>query len=445
MLERAVGVVGDRVVDHGMPVAERATLAVLPGYPHPQALGGKRRQRQGFGRRPVERLSTPRHLLAALEKLLDLGMRLESLGKGHEPVEQVLEHFTADAGVDVGSLPLTPTHIEGPNTAHVAAVHVVVALGDRQFRIEPGPVFLGDLHRLLAGDLAELQELFQIALVHARSPLDHAIERRLRERRLISLVVAAAAEAVHVDDDVALELAAEIHGQIDHLRHGFRILPIHMEDRDLQHLGHVGGIHARPRLPRAGGEADLIVDNHVQRAAGAVGLQFAEVQRFLDDPLAREGRVAVDQDHHAVLAGLIRGSVLPGPHAADRHRIDELQMARVEAEREVHAAAIGSTVVGGVAEVILHVATADVKFRIHVGKLAEDPLRALPHDVRKHVQTAAMRHRQTMSPMSCEAARSIDISTSGIRLSDPSSEKLFAPRNRFWMNSSKTAAVVIWR
>ena len=51
----------------------------------------------------------------------------------------------------------------------------------------------------------------------------------------------------------------------------------------------------------------------------------------------------------------------------------------------------------------------------------------------------------TMSPMSCDAARSIDISTSGIRLSDPSSEKLLAPRNRFWMNSSKTAAVVICR
>ena len=51
----------------------------------------------------------------------------------------------------------------------------------------------------------------------------------------------------------------------------------------------------------------------------------------------------------------------------------------------------------------------------------------------------------TQSPISCAAARSIAISTNGIRLSDPSSEKLLAPRNRFWMNSSNTAAVVICR
>ena len=394
VLQRAVGVVGHHVMDHGMAMAERAALAVLARQPHPHALRGKARQRQRLGGRPVERLPSPRHLLTALEKLLNLGVRLKTLRKRHETVEQVLEHLPTNARIHIGGLPLTTADVEGPHAAHVAAVHVVVTLGDRQFRIESGPMLLGDLHRLFTGDLAKLQEFFQIALMHARPPLDHAIQRRLRERRLIGLVVATAAEAVHVDDDVALELAAEIHGKVHHLRHGFRILAIHMKDRNLQHLRHVGGIHARPRLPRPGGEADLVVDHHVKRAAGAVGLQFAQVQRLLDDPLAREGCVAVNQDHHAFLAGLVRGPVLPGPHAADRHRIHKFQMARVEAEREVHAAAVGGAVVGGVTEVILHVATAHVQLRIHVGKLTEDPLRTLPHDVREHVETAAMRHRQ---------------------------------------------------
>ena len=45
MLERAVGVVGDGVVDHGMPVAERSSLAILTGDPNPQALRGEARQR----------------------------------------------------------------------------------------------------------------------------------------------------------------------------------------------------------------------------------------------------------------------------------------------------------------------------------------------------------------------------------------------------------------
>ena len=160
-------------------------------------------------------------------------MRLKTLRERHETVEQVLEHLPTNARIHIGGLPLTTADVESPHAANVAAVHIVVTLGDRQFRIEPGPVLLGDLHRLFAGDLAKLQELFEIALMHARPPLDHAIQRRLRERRLIGLVVATAAEAVHVDDDVALILAAEIHGEIHHLRHGFRILAVHMEDRNL--------------------------------------------------------------------------------------------------------------------------------------------------------------------------------------------------------------------
>jgi len=45
----------------------------------------------------------------------------------------------------------------------------------------------------------------------------------------------------------------------------------------------------------------------------------------------------------------------------------------------MHAPAVGGLVVGRVAEVILHVTAADVELRIHVGELAEDPLRALAH------------------------------------------------------------------
>ena len=193
-------------------------------------------------------------------------------------------------------------------------------------------------------------------------------------------------------------------------------------------------------------EADLVVDDHVERAAHAVGVELAEIERLLDDALAGEGGVAVDQDHHPVLPGMVARAVLPGPHPAQGHRIDELQMAGIEAEREVDAAAVAGLVVGRVAEVILDVAAADVELGIHVVELAEDPLRALAHDVGQHVQPAAVGHRRARCRwISWSAARSIASSSSGIRLSEPSSEKLLAPRNLFWMNSSNTAAVVIWR
>ena len=67
-------------------------------------------------------------------------------------------------------------------------------------------------------------------------------------------------------------------------------------------------------------------------------------------------------------------------------------MARIEAEREMHLAAILSHVVGRVAKMVFHIASADMQFGVKVGKLTEDPLRALAHDVGQHVEPATVSH-----------------------------------------------------
>jgi hypothetical protein len=47
---------------------------------------------------------------------------------------------------------------------------------------------------------------------------------------------------------------------------------------------------------RVGGEADLVVDDEADRAAGAVARQAGEVEGLLDDALTGERGVAVDGD-----------------------------------------------------------------------------------------------------------------------------------------------------
>ena len=345
VLEGAVSLVGHAVVDHGMAVAEGAPLAILPGETHPHPLGGERCQGQGLGGRPIEDLLPIRHLLPDFKELLDLRVRLETIGQTDQLPEQMGENIRLHPGVDVGRIPLPSTDVGGPDTRQFVGVDVVVALGDGQLCVELCPMFLGDPHRLLAGHFAELEELLEVALVDARPLLDHAVEGRLGERRLVGLVVTAAPEAIHVDDDIPLELAAEVHGQIDHLCDRFGILAVDVEDGDLEHLRHVGGIGAGTGLAGAGGEADLVVDDDMERAADAVGVEFAKVERLLDDALPGKCRVAVDQHHHPRLPGGVADPILTGPHAADGDGIDELQMARIEAEREVDIAAIGGTVI----------------------------------------------------------------------------------------------------
>jgi hypothetical protein len=51
---------------------------------------------------------------------------------------------------------------------------------------------------------------------------------------------------------------------------GFGVVAVHVENRRLNHLGDVGWIGRETALPGQRGEADLVVDDDVNRAAGAV-------------------------------------------------------------------------------------------------------------------------------------------------------------------------------
>jgi predicted metalloprotease len=74
--------------------------------------------------------------------------------------------------------------------------------------------------------------------------------------------------------------------------------------------------------------------------------------------------------HHRGALGVAE-AVLLGPHAAHGHRVHELEVAGVEAEREVHLRPV-RVMVRAVAQVVLHVAAADVQLGIGVRELAED-------------------------------------------------------------------------
>jgi hypothetical protein len=65
-------------------------------------------------------------------------------------------------------------------------------------------------------------------------------------------------------------------------------------------------------------------------------------------------------------------------------------VARVEGEREVHAAAVGDPV-ARVPEVVLHVAAAHVALGVLVLEAAKMS-RGLLHDVEEHVEAAAVGH-----------------------------------------------------
>ena len=153
-----------------------------------------------------------------------------------------------------------------------------------------------------------------------------------------------------------MKFLAEIHRQTHDLGHGFRVFAVHVEDRNLQHLGDVGRVGRRTSLCWSRRKADLIVHDHMDRAADPCRFELIEVQRFLNDPFTGESGIAVNQQAQNLVAIAVLSSILLGTYSAHRDGIDEFQMAGIETERQVNLATITGIPVVAVSEMVLDVA-----------------------------------------------------------------------------------------
>ena len=198
-------------------------------------------------------------------------------------------------------------------------------------------VYIGDeLVGLLGGHDSLVGEPPRELLPHGGMLCDLGNHQRLRVRSLVLLVVPEAAISHEVDDDVALEAAAEREREPDRRDRGFGIVRVDVDDRDVEALGEIARVTRRAALARIGGEADLVVGDHVQRAAGGITLERREVECLRDLALSGEGGVAVDEDRErdvrVVQAVAGRAVGLLRPRSPLDHRIDRLQVARVRRE-----------------------------------------------------------------------------------------------------------------
>ena len=108
---------------------------------------------------------------------------------------------------------------------------------------------------------------------------------------------------------------------------------------------------------RRRGEADLVVDDDMDRAAGAVAAEPREAERLRHHALAGEGGVAMQQHRDHLLAVGVAELELLGAGLAEHHRVHRLEMRRVRGQRQMHLVAV-ELAVRRRAEMVLHVAGA---------------------------------------------------------------------------------------
>ncbi len=155
---------------------------------------------------------------------------------------------------------------------------------------------------LLDGDVAPAHQRLGVELAHRALALDDGVHPRLGVAGVVAFVVAVAPVADQVDDDVFVERLAEAERQRGGSQARLGVVTVHVEDRRLDHLGHVGRVHRRPGRLGSGGEPQLVVHHDVDRPAGAVPGELGELEGLGHHALAGEGGIAVDEHRQDVEA-----------------------------------------------------------------------------------------------------------------------------------------------
>src|SRR4029453_14560472 len=106
---------------------------------------------------------------------------------------------------------------------------------------------------------------------------DLFVHDRLREGRLIAFVVPIAPIANEIDEKVALKLRAIGESEQRYLDTGFRIVGIHVHDGNLEAAREPARIRRAVRVFGTSREPELIVDDDVNSAAGAIARKPAQV------------------------------------------------------------------------------------------------------------------------------------------------------------------------
>jgi hypothetical protein len=224
---------------------------------HSWSFGEDGPERQEFAEGPVD-LTRSRHLDALLQELLELRVHREAGGRVVEGVADRVDQAEVDARVeDVGRAVVV---LLGDGALEVGNCVVVVCdhrdgAGLRGVRLAEGALeaVLEIAVRslvLLLRDVAAADERLGVEGADASLRLDEAVHQGLRHRRVVALVVPAAAVADEVDDDVALELLAVGERQLRDAGDGLGVVAVHVEDRRLDRLRDVGRVDRRAPLGR---------------------------------------------------------------------------------------------------------------------------------------------------------------------------------------------------
>ena len=122
------------------------------------------------------------------------------------------------------------------------------------------------------------------------------VQLRLREHRFVPFVVAVFAVPQQIDVDVLVPPLAVGQRDAHDLNHGFRLVSVDVEYERLGHFANIGAVNRASPVQVIRREAHLVVDHDVDSSARPVAIELGHLRYLVDNTLARDRSVTVDQD-----------------------------------------------------------------------------------------------------------------------------------------------------
>ena len=216
----------------------------------------------------------------------------------------------------------------------------------------------------------------------------------LRCGGLVRFIVAVAAIAHQIDHHIALKFLPIVKRDLRAKNHRFWVVAIDVQYRRVDHFCDIGAIKgAACVFHLAGGKADLIIDYHMDRSADGIAACLRHIEQLRHHALASKRGVAVDQNRYHDGAFGITPTNLARTYGSGDHRIDDFQMRRVKAQRQMHRTACSFNV-GRKAQVILHVTRMSgvITIVMLTFKRVKQRFWRLADGIDQHIQAPAMRH-----------------------------------------------------
>ena len=259
-------------------------------------------------------------------KARDLGVRLECGGECGDCASDAEEAIAGQArrreGEHIGERAGAQSR---PSGFEPIGVVDAVGLG----AIESG--FEGGVHRCaLGGGHACAQaiggERGVIKHMHRIARVDRSIHGGLCEARFVDLVVAGPPIADEIDHDVALEGGAPVRSDLGGAPDGFGVIAVDVQDGRFDQSGDVDGRPRAAALFRQCGEAELVVDDDVNRAAQVERGHARQLQHFRNEALAGKARIRMQEQGQNLSVPAMPTSRLFGARTALRNDRRQLQM-----------------------------------------------------------------------------------------------------------------------